>query len=65
MVFSSLEREHASDTLEEIEPHVQRDIISSLSKEKVVQLINDMTRARPQISSPSCHLRKPRIFLKP
>ncbi|MDD1701319.1 MAG: magnesium transporter MgtE, partial [Methanoregula sp.] len=43
MVFSSLDIEQASDTLEEIEPHVQRDIISSLSKEKVVQLINDMT----------------------
>ena len=43
MVFSSLEHEHASDTLEEIEPKVQREIISSLSTEKVVQLINDMT----------------------
>ena len=43
MVFSSLDREHASDTLEEIEPKVQREIISSLSTEKVVQLINDMT----------------------
>ncbi|MGA2161009.1 MAG: CBS domain-containing protein [Methanoregula sp.] len=43
MLFSTLEHEHASDTLEEIEPKVQRDIISSLSTDKVVQLINDMT----------------------
>ena len=43
MLFSTLDHEHASDTLEEIEPQVQRDIISSLSTEKVVQLINDMT----------------------
>jgi Mg/Co/Ni transporter MgtE len=43
MIFSSLDNEHASDTLEEIEPNVQRDIISSLNREKVVQLINDMT----------------------
>ena len=43
MVFSSLDHEHASDTLEEIEPKVQREIISSLSTEKVVHLINDMT----------------------
>jgi magnesium transporter len=43
MIFSSLSNEHASDTLEEIEPLVQRDIIASLSKDKVVQLINDMT----------------------
>jgi magnesium transporter len=43
MVFSSLDHEHASETLEEIEPHVQRDIISSLTRENVVRLINDMT----------------------
>jgi magnesium transporter len=43
MVFTSLDHEQASDTLEEIEPQVQRDIISSLSTEKVVRLINDMT----------------------
>jgi Mg/Co/Ni transporter MgtE len=38
-----VENEHASDTLEEIEPHVQRDIISSLNKERVVKLLNEMT----------------------
>jgi magnesium transporter len=43
MLFSSLDHEHASDTLEEIEPTIQRDIIASLSTEKVVQLINEMT----------------------
>jgi Mg/Co/Ni transporter MgtE len=43
LIFSSLSNEHASDTLEEIDPAVQRDIIASLSKDKVVRLINDMT----------------------
>ncbi len=42
-VFSSLESEHASVTLEEIEPNVQRDIIASLDTAKVVPLINTMT----------------------
>ena len=35
-VFSSLETDQASDTLEEIEPNVQRDIIASLDIGKVV-----------------------------
>ena len=42
-VFTSLENEHASDTLEEIEPNVQRDIIASLDIAKVVPLITTMT----------------------
>ena len=36
-------RLHASDTLEEIDPAVQRDIVFSLKKERVAQLIGDMT----------------------
>jgi magnesium transporter len=43
VVFSALEPEKASDTLEEIEPPVQRDLVSSLHKDKVVTLINEMT----------------------
>jgi Mg/Co/Ni transporter MgtE len=43
MLFSTLDYEHAADTLEEIEPKVQREIISSLTTEKVVQLLNEMT----------------------
>ena len=42
-IFTSLENEHASDTLEEIQPNVQRDIIASLDTVKVVPLINTMT----------------------
>ncbi len=42
-IFNQLETEHASDTLEEIDPHVQRALISSLDKGKVAQLLNEMT----------------------
>jgi CBS domain-containing protein len=42
-VFASLDNEHASDTLEEIEPNVQRDLIASLDIAKVVPLISIMT----------------------
>ena len=42
-VFTSLDNEHASDTLEEIEPNVQRDLIASLDTAKVVPLISTMT----------------------
>ena len=59
MVFSSLDHEQACDTLEEIEPKVQREIISSLSTEKVVQLINDMTPGRLPTFSRSSRLQKP------
>jgi magnesium transporter len=51
MVFTSLDHEQASDTLEEIEPQVQRDIISSLSTEKVVRLINDTAKKIQSIVS--------------
>lgn len=42
-LFSQLETEHASDTLEEAEPRVQRDLVSSLPKARVAELIGDMT----------------------
>jgi magnesium transporter len=42
-LFDGLEQEQASDTLEEIDPYVQRDLVSSLKREKAAQLINDMT----------------------
>lgn len=43
MVFNELENGHAVNTLEEINPSVQRDLISSLAQEKVAYLINKMT----------------------
>lgn len=42
-IFSELETGHASDTLEEIEPRVQKELISSIKKERAAELINDMT----------------------
>jgi len=42
-VFDQLDTSHASDTLEEIDPSVQRMILSSLSREKIARLINEMT----------------------
>ena len=45
-IFNKLETEHASDTLEEIEPRVQRAIISSLTKERNAELVGDMTPAQ-------------------
>ena len=42
-IFDELEPAHASDTLEEINPNVQRDLVPSLRKEKVARLINEMT----------------------
>jgi Mg/Co/Ni transporter MgtE len=43
MVFNQLDTAHASDTLEEIEPNVQRELVSSLAKDKVALLIKQMT----------------------
>ena len=45
-IFGELDTEHASDTLEEIEPRVQRHLVSSIKKERVAELINDMTPAQ-------------------
>lgn len=43
MIFNELGANHASDTLENIDPSVQREMVATLSKEKVVELINKMT----------------------
>lgn len=43
VLFHQLETEQASDTLEEINPNVQRALIGSLEKGHVARLINDMT----------------------
>ena len=45
-LFSQLDTEHASDTLEEVEPRVQRDLVSSLTKARAAELVNDMTPAQ-------------------
>ena len=45
-LFSQLDTEHASDTLEELEPRVQRDLVSSITKARAAELINDMTPAQ-------------------
>lgn len=45
-LFSQLETEHASDTLEEVEPRVQRDLVSSLTKARAAELVSDMTPAQ-------------------
>ncbi len=45
-IFKELDTEHASDTLEEVEPRVQRTIISSLTKERNAELVGDMTPAQ-------------------
>lgn len=42
-VIHHLEADHASDTLEAIGPNMQREIISSMKKEKVADLIDRMT----------------------
>lgn len=45
-LFEGLDTEHASDTLEEIEPRVQRTLISSMDKGRVADLIDEMTPAQ-------------------
>jgi magnesium transporter len=45
-LFSQLNTEHASDTLEEVEPRVQRDLVSSLTRARAAELVNDMTPAQ-------------------
>lgn len=42
-ILEGLDTEHASDTLEEVDPAVQRDIVFSLRKDRVAQLIGEMT----------------------
>jgi magnesium transporter len=43
VLLEGLDTEHASDTLEEVDPAVQRDIVFSLRKDRVAQLIGEMT----------------------
>ncbi|HEY3419583.1 MAG TPA: CBS domain-containing protein [Methanomassiliicoccales archaeon] len=43
IVFDQLETEHASDTLEQIDPNVQREMVSNMQKDRVVELIDEMT----------------------
>jgi len=45
-LFSQLDTEQASDTLEEVEPRIQRDLVSSLTKARAAELVNDMTPAQ-------------------
>lgn len=45
-VFNELDIGKASDTLEEIEPRVQREIIHSIGDEKAAELIEEMTPAQ-------------------
>jgi magnesium transporter len=42
-IFDGLDTEQASDTLEETEPNVTRDLVFALQKDKVAKLVNDMT----------------------
>jgi len=42
-ILEGLDTGHASDTLEEVDPAVQRDIVFSLRKDRVAQLIGEMT----------------------
>ena len=42
-LLEGLDTEHASDTFEEVDPAVQRDIVFSLRKDRVAQLIGEMT----------------------
>jgi magnesium transporter len=45
-LFNALDEEQASDTLEEVEPRVQRELIRAIEKERAALLINDMTAAQ-------------------
>ena len=45
-VFNALDTELASDTLEEVEPRVQRELIGSMEKDKAAELLNEMSPAK-------------------
>ena len=53
-IFSEFETEHASDTLEEVEPRVQRELIAALTKDRAAELIKDMAPAQPPTFSLPC-----------
>jgi magnesium transporter len=42
-VFNALDTETAADTLEETEPRVQRQLVASVRRERIVELLNAMT----------------------
>lgn len=42
-IFDSLDTEKAADTLEEIEPRVQRELISSIRQDRIHDIFNSMT----------------------
>jgi len=45
-IFGDLQTNQASGTLEEVEPHLQRELVASLSIERVAELIDFMTPAQ-------------------
>lgn len=45
-IFSQLDSERASAALEEIDPKSQRELISALKKEKIIQVITHMTASQ-------------------
>ncbi len=45
-IFKELGTDHASETLIEAEPRVQRSLVSSLSVERVAELVDEMTPAQ-------------------
>ena len=58
-IFNELETEQASETLKEVEPRVQRKLVSSLTVERVAELVDEMTRLRRPTFSPLCRTRTP------
>ena len=45
-VFNTLDTETAADTLEEAEPRVQRDLVASLRRDRVAELLSTMSPAQ-------------------
>jgi magnesium transporter len=45
-VFNTLDTETAAETLEETEPRVQRELVASVRRERIIELLNAMTPAQ-------------------
>jgi CBS domain-containing protein len=45
-VFNTLDTETAADTLEETEPRVQRQLVATVRRERIIELLNAMTPAQ-------------------
>jgi len=45
-IFDTLDTETAADTLEEAEPRVQRDLVASLRRDRIAELLQTMTPAQ-------------------